>query len=117
MGEEPAAPMPDEDEVEPRFVAPGEPVLAAPELAPGAGCMAGEPDVVAPVPVAVGRSVPDDGGAWAKAGAATKAVATRQAAMCFLSMKFSLEIGCLASAQAHRPNAAFAAFVPGPPRT
>jgi hypothetical protein len=63
MGDEPAAPAPDDEEVEPRLVAPGEPVLPEPEFALGAGCMAGEPDVVDPVPDAVGRSVPADGGA------------------------------------------------------
>jgi hypothetical protein len=111
MGEEPAAPMPDEDEVEPRLVEPGEPVVRDPEFALGAGCIAGEPEVVDPEPEAVGRSVPADGGAWAKAGAATKAVAMRQAAMCFLSIKISWR-GCLASAQALRANAASRAFVP-----
>jgi hypothetical protein len=59
---------------------------------PAPGCMAEEPDVVVPVPDAAGRSVPPDGGAgvvWAKAGATAKAVATRQAAMCFFSIVFS----------------------------
>ena len=55
----------------------------------GAGCMAGEPEVVLPVPDAVGRSVAAEGGCWANAGAATKAAAIRQAAICVLSMLFS----------------------------
>jgi len=59
----------------------GEPLLP--------GCMAGEPDVVEPEPVAAGRSVAPEVGAvvevWAKAGAA-KMVAKRQAAICFLSI-------------------------------
>jgi hypothetical protein len=56
------------------------------------GCMADEPVVVEPEPLATGRSVPPDGGGgvvWARAGAAAKAVATRQAAMCFFSMILS----------------------------
>jgi hypothetical protein len=53
--------------------------------------MADEPDVAEPEPVAVGRSVEPDGvvDVWASAGAAAKAVATRQAAMCFFSMFIS----------------------------
>jgi hypothetical protein len=53
--------------------------------------MAGEPLVVEPDPEATGRSVPADGAGvvWASAGAAAKAVATRQAAMCFFSMIIS----------------------------
>jgi hypothetical protein len=56
------------------------------------GCIAFEPEVVVPVPEAAGRSVPADGGGgvvWAITGAAAKAVATRQAAICFFSMVFS----------------------------
>ena len=59
--------------------------------APAPGCMADEPVVAEPVPDAVGRSVEPDGvvEVWARAGAAAKAVATRQAAMCFFSMFIS----------------------------
>jgi hypothetical protein len=61
------------------------------EDAPGAcigsaGCMAEEPVVAEPEPVAVGRSVEGVAEVWARAGAAAKAVATRHAAMCFFSM-------------------------------
>jgi hypothetical protein len=61
------------------------------EPEPAPGCIADEPDVVEPEPVAIGRSVPPDGGGGfcAKAGAATKAVAKRQPAICFISMVFS----------------------------
>jgi hypothetical protein len=57
----------------------------------GAGCIAGEPVVAEPDAVAAGRSVPPDGEVvfWARAGAATKVVANRQAAMCFFSIVFS----------------------------
>jgi hypothetical protein len=64
------------------------------ELAPPPGSMAGEPEVAAPEPDAAGRSAdgvdkgPVGWGAvvdWAKTGAA-RAVAKRQAAMCFFSM-------------------------------
>src|SRR5215218_738299 len=59
---------------------------------PALGCIADEPVFVDPEPVAVGRSVAaDGGGAWAKAGAAARAVATRQAAMCVFSMSFLLK--------------------------
>ena len=60
--------------------------------AAGAGCIAGEPVAVVPEPDAVGRSVAPDGAVpevWARAGTAAKAVATRQAARCFLSILFS----------------------------
>src|SRR5215217_6405568 len=67
-------------------------VLADPELfdelAPVEGCIAEDPEVVEPEPVAAGRSVAPDGpglaGAvdWASAGAAASAVATRHAAIC-----------------------------------
>src|SRR3954466_15094608 len=59
-----------------------------PTLAPVEGCIAEDPEVVEPEPVAAGRSVAPEGpglaGAvdWASAGAAASAVATRQAAMC-----------------------------------
>jgi hypothetical protein len=63
--------------------------MVVPVLAPG--CMAEEPDVAEPDPVAAGRSVGADGvvDVCAIAGAAAKAVATRQAAMCFFSIVFS----------------------------
>jgi len=66
------------------------------ELADGfavPGCMAGEPVVVEPEPAAAGRSVDPDGavGVCARAGAAAKAVAMRQAAICFFSIGFLLK--------------------------
>jgi len=63
-------------------------------LAPAPGCIAEDPVVVEPEPEAIGRSVgPDgDGVVWARAGAAAKAVATRQAAMCFFSMFISKDL-------------------------
>jgi hypothetical protein len=52
------------------------------------GCMAGEPDVAAPEPVAVGRS--DDGAVvCASAGTATRAEASRHAVICVLSIDIS----------------------------
>jgi len=55
---------------------------------PELGCMAGEPVLVVPEPEAAGRSVGADGDVevCARAGAAAKAVATRQAAICFFSI-------------------------------
>src|SRR5215207_8306121 len=59
-----------------------------PTLAPVEGCIAEDPEVVEPEPVAAGRSVAPEGpglaGAvdWASAGAAASAVATRHAAIC-----------------------------------
>ncbi|GEO14664.1 hypothetical protein MAE02_23600 [Microvirga aerophila] len=55
------------------------------------GCMADEPVEVEPDPDAVGRSVEPEGWVCAKAGAA-KAVATRQAAICFFSIDSSPEV-------------------------
>jgi hypothetical protein len=53
------------------------------------GCMAGEPVVVEPEPEAAGRSVGADGDeVCARAGAAAKAVTTRQAAICFFSIAY-----------------------------
>jgi len=54
------------------------------------GCMAGEPVLVVPEPEAAGRSVGADGvvEVCAKAGAAAKAVTTRQAAICFFSIAY-----------------------------
>jgi len=62
-----------------------------PVPAPAPGCMADDPVVADPVPEAVGRSVEPDGvvDVCARAGAAPKAVATRQAAMCFFSIFIS----------------------------
>jgi hypothetical protein len=69
--------------------APGLPMVPV-VVAPGAGCIAGDPAVVEPEPEAVGRSVPPDGGGvCASAGAAASAVATKQAAMCFFSIESS----------------------------
>jgi hypothetical protein len=85
-------------------IAPDDPPAEEPCV--GAGCMAGEPEVVVPVPEAVGRSVPADGAGWASAGAATKIVAIRQAAICVLSMLFSCNGFEIAFAQiARRANA------------
>src|SRR4051812_18154195 len=72
---------PDEDELpdEP-MVDPDEPEVDD-ALAPAPGFIAGEPEVVDPDPVAVGRSVEPDDEVWANAGAAASAVAIRQAAM------------------------------------
>jgi hypothetical protein len=69
----------------------GEPLIVEGPVEAAPGCIADEPDVVEPEPVAIGRSVPADGGGGfcAKAGAATKAVAKRQPAICFISMVFS----------------------------
>src|SRR3954470_24231530 len=63
-----------------------------PTLAPVEGCIAEDPEVVEPEPVAAGRSVAPEGpglagavaGAvdWARAGAAASAIATRHAAIC-----------------------------------
>jgi hypothetical protein len=55
------------------------------------GCMAGEPVEVVPVPEAAGRSVGAEGlvvEVCARAGAAAKAVTTRQAAICFFSIAY-----------------------------
>src|SRR5688500_16547296 len=104
---EPAEPapmaLPDEGLPEPMPVPPGRGLPAGPLLMPPPpevpllmpvlpavppGCMAGEPEVVDPEPVAVGRSV---GGVavCARAGAATRAEAKRQAAICVLSIEIS----------------------------
>jgi hypothetical protein len=71
-----------------------EPVVADGMAPPafGCGCIAGEPDEVVPEPVAAGRSVAPEGAVpdvWARAGMAAKAVATRQAAICFFSIRIS----------------------------
>src|SRR5688572_19827216 len=80
-------------------VPPGEPVAEPPlmpdplvvPLAPdppaSPGCMAGEPDVVEPEPVAVGRSAEGTVVFCASAGAAIRADASRHAVICVLSMK------------------------------
>jgi hypothetical protein len=89
----PVAPMP--DEVAP---IPEEPVSV---LVPGR--MDGEPAASEPVPVAVGRSVPPEApGAvdCARAGAAARAVANRQAAMWVLSIVVSRKVD--RNARAHR---------------
>jgi hypothetical protein len=93
-------------------------VPGAAELPPP-GTIAGEPDVVECVPLAAGRS--DEGAAvdCAKAGPAN-AVATRQAAMCLFSIRFSPE-GYGGDCEPWRiePNAAPMSFVPRcrePPR-
>jgi hypothetical protein len=70
-----------------------EPALPPPIPDPPAvppGCMAGDPEVVEPEPVAAGRS--DEGAVvpCAKADAVTRAVAMRQAVICVLSIDVSL---------------------------
>jgi hypothetical protein len=86
---EPVA-LPDEELLEPMPVAPGAVVPAVPLLMPAPpevpllmpvlpavppGCMAGEPEVVDPEPVAVGRSVGGVVAVCARAGIATRAEA------------------------------------------
>lgn len=63
--------------------------MVAPVLAPG--CIADEPEVADPEPVAAGRSVLPEGAGvdCAKAGAVARAVATRQAAICVFSIWIS----------------------------
>jgi hypothetical protein len=51
--------------------------------------MAGEPEVVDPEPVAAGRSVGGVVAVCARAGAATRAEARKQAAICVLSIEIS----------------------------
>jgi hypothetical protein len=68
--------------------------LMAPPLVPvplgvPLGCMAGEPEVVDPEPVAAGRSVGDVVAVCAKAGTATRAEAKRHAAIWVLSIEIS----------------------------
>jgi hypothetical protein len=77
---------PPEDDRAPGDAGPeGVPETVAPEL----GCIAEEPEVVEPEPVAAGRSVdPDGAGACATAGAAS-AAAARQAAMQVLNIGLS----------------------------
>jgi hypothetical protein len=53
------------------------------------GCMAGEPEVVDPEPVAAGRSVGGVVAVCARAGTATRAEAKRQAAIWVLSIEIS----------------------------
>jgi hypothetical protein len=76
-----------------------------PTVDPTPGCMAEEPEVVEPEPVAAGRSVPPDGAGlvWAKAGAAASAVATRQAAICDFNIDCLPELGRVV--RAHCVNA------------
>jgi len=64
------------------------PVVPDPLPAPP-GCMAGDPEVVDPEPVATGRS--DEGAVvvCAKAGTATRAVANKQAVIWVLSISLS----------------------------
>jgi len=82
------------------------------------GCMAGEPDVVDPEPVAVGRSVGAEGAGefCAKAGAAAKTVTARQTAICFFSIGYSPDCPLNRDMRlnAHKQNAA---TMPGVPKT
>jgi len=90
--EDPDVPDPDEPIVVPE--APEDDEVPAP------GVIAGEPEVVDPDPVAVGRSDElDDVEVWAAAGAAASAVARRQAAMCVLIIKNPLLMFAALSAQ------------------
>jgi hypothetical protein len=89
-----AAPMVDDPVVGAVVLAPGC-IADDPDGVAGApGCIADDPLVVEPDPDAAGRSVDPDGvvGACARAGAAAKAVATRQAAICFFSMFISQRV-------------------------
>ena len=100
---EPAEPapmaLPDEGLLEPMPAPPEVPLLvpalpAVPLLMPvlpavPPGCMAGEPEVVDPEPVAAGRSVGGVVAVCARAGAATRAEARKQAAICVLSIEIS----------------------------
>jgi hypothetical protein len=63
-------------------------IVAEPPAAPG--CIAEEPVAVEPEPEAAGRSVEPEGvvEVCARAGAAAKAVTTRQAAICFFSIAY-----------------------------
>jgi hypothetical protein len=70
-----------------------DPALLLPMLDPPAappGCMAGDPDVVEPEPVAAGRSEEGAEVPCAKADAVTRAVAIRQAVIWVLSIYISL---------------------------
>jgi hypothetical protein len=94
----PVAPMPDE-----AAPMPEEPVSV---LVPGR--MEGDPAADEPVPVAVGRSVPPDApGAvdCARAGAATSAVANRQATMWVLSIVVSRKVERAARTHREREGA------------
>jgi hypothetical protein len=80
------APVAGDDMVEDEPAEPGCMLPAVP------GCIAGEPIVAEPDPDATGRSVALEEvvlEVWARAGAATKAVATRHAAKCFFSIFYS----------------------------
>jgi hypothetical protein len=68
------------------------PVMPAPPAVPP-GCMAGDPEVVDPEPVAVGRSADGSVVFCARAGAATRAEARRHAVICVLSIDLSLRVG------------------------
>jgi hypothetical protein len=102
VSEVPAACEPDEPEL-PELPAPDAPVVEevegwVPTVAPVLGCIAEEPEVVEPAPVAAGRSVAPDGPGglvvdWAKAGAAASAVAKRQAAMWVFNIDVSRGCG------------------------
>jgi hypothetical protein len=100
---EPPAEPADMDDPEPPEVEPPavDPAVVSdieepePADALGEGCIADDPDVVDPEPDAAGRSVPPEGAVdCAKAGAATRAVATRHAAICVLSMSISCRYRC-----------------------
>lgn len=67
-----------------------EPVVDPAAVEPALGCIAEEPEVAEPEPVAAGRSVPPEGAVdCAKAGAVASAEAMRQAAICVFSIWFS----------------------------
>jgi hypothetical protein len=88
-----------------------------PTLAPVEGCIAEDPEVVEPEPVAAGRSVAPEGPGlaggvdWARAGAAASAVATRQAAICNFNID-DLPAGRLARCEARGINATLFGIVP-----
>jgi hypothetical protein len=110
------------DEPEPLEPEPDDPTVEevegwVPTAAPVLGCIAEEPEVVEPEPVAAGRSVaPEAAGGlvvdWAKAGAAARAVATRQAAMWVFSIDVSRGMRIAPSRRAHRVNASLSGIVP-----
>jgi hypothetical protein len=97
-------PLLDPDGADPdRFVGaePPEEAGLPPTAAPALGCMAGEPEVVEPEPMAAGRSVAPEGGGGldcANPGAAANAVATRQAAICDFNIDClpKPRVGCVA---------------------
>jgi hypothetical protein len=98
---------------DPPAAEPPDPAGLVPTVAPVLGCIAEEPEVADPEPVAAGRSVAPDGAVpvCAKAGAAANAVATRQAAICDFNIDRSPG-GASRVVRAHRVNATRSGIVP-----